>query len=141
VKSILRNDQSLEARIQHGHHIHGKSERFTLAKDDKDSTTCFNCGKNGHYASDCRSKQKTKGKSGHSRRKPMKGKASSSKSPKDGFMIMAAVAESDNEVDPYESNHSNEDSDVYKSNYALTSKVDSSFRKYLMHYRRPTVKS
>jgi hypothetical protein len=44
-------------------------------------------------------------------------------------MIMAAVAES-NEEDPNESDHSKEDCDVYESNYALTSKVDSSFLKY-----------
>jgi hypothetical protein len=46
-------------------------------------------------------------------------------------MIMAAVAESDNAEDPYESDHSKEDSDVYESNYAPTSKVDSSFLKFL----------
>jgi hypothetical protein len=45
-------------------------------------------------------------------------------------MIMAAVAESDNEEDPYEAEHSKEDCDVYESTYALTSKVDSSFLKY-----------
>jgi hypothetical protein len=45
-------------------------------------------------------------------------------------MIMAAVAESDNEEDPYESEHSKEDCDVSESTYALTSKVDSSFLKY-----------
>jgi hypothetical protein len=46
-------------------------------------------------------------------------------------MIMAAVAESDNEENPYESEHSKEDCDVYESTYALTSKMDSSFLKYL----------
>jgi hypothetical protein len=60
----------------------------------------------------------------------MKGKGSPSKSPNDSFMIMAAVAESDNEEGPYESHYSHEDSDVYESNYALTSKLESSFFKY-----------
>jgi Zinc knuckle len=117
-------------RIQAGYHKHGKSVRVTLARDAKDSITCYNCGKNGHYPSDCRSKQNTKGKASTSRGKPTKGKGSSSKSPKDSFMIMAAVAESDNEEDPYESDHSKEDCDVYESTYAFTSKVDSSFLKY-----------
>jgi hypothetical protein len=44
-------------------------------------------------------------------------------------MIMAAVAESNNEEDPYEAD-SKEDCDVYESTYALTSKVDSSILKY-----------
>jgi Zinc knuckle len=101
-----------------------------LARDDKDSITCYNCGKNGHYASDCRSKQNTKGKSSTSKGKPTKGKGNSSKSPKDSFIIMAAVAENDNEEDPYESEYSKEDCDVYESTYALTSKADSSFLKY-----------
>jgi hypothetical protein len=83
-------------RIQHEHYRHGKSVRVTFAEDDKDSITCYNCCKNGRYASDCQSKQNTEGKSDNSRRKPLKGKGSSSKSPKDSFMIMAAVAESDN---------------------------------------------
>jgi gag-polypeptide of LTR copia-type len=33
-------------RIQPGHHKRGKSVRVTLARDDKDSITCYNCGKN-----------------------------------------------------------------------------------------------
>jgi gag-polypeptide of LTR copia-type len=31
--------------IQPGHHKHGKSARVTLARDDKDSITCYNCDK------------------------------------------------------------------------------------------------
>jgi hypothetical protein len=117
-------------RIHNGHHRQGKSVRVTLARDDKDSISCYNCGKNSHYASDCRSRQNTKGKSSTSKGKPTKGKGSSSKSPKDSFMILAAVAESDNEEDPYESEHSKEDCDVYEPTYALTSRVGSSFVKY-----------
>jgi uncharacterized protein YjhX (UPF0386 family) len=93
-------------RIQPVHHKHGKSVRVTLARDDKESITSYNCGKNGHFESDCRSKQNTKGKSSTSKGKPAKGKGSSSRSPKDSFMIMAAVAESDNEANPYESEQS-----------------------------------
>jgi Zinc knuckle len=91
-------------RIYNGHHKHGKSVRVTLARDNKESITCYNCGKNGHYTIDCRSKQNTKGKSSNSKGKPTKGKGSSTKSPKDSFMIMAAVT--NNEEDPYESDHS-----------------------------------
>jgi hypothetical protein len=100
-----------------------------LARDDKDSITCYNCAKNGQYAIDCRSKQNTKGKTSTSKGKATKGKGSSTKSPKESFMKIAAVAERDNEEDPNESDYSKEDSDVYESNYALTSKVDSSFGK------------
>jgi hypothetical protein len=61
---------------------------------------------------------------------PRRAKAVHPNHQKIAFGIMAAVAESDNEEDPYESEHSKEDCDVYESTYALTTKVDSSFLKY-----------
>jgi gag-polypeptide of LTR copia-type/Zinc knuckle len=88
-------------RMHHVHHKHGKSVGATLARDDKDSITFYTCGKNGHYARDCRSKPNIKANQALPKgSKATKGKGSSSKSPKDSFMIMAAVAESDNDEDP-----------------------------------------
>jgi hypothetical protein len=87
--------------------------------------TCYNCNKVDHYSNESRSTPKGKGKSSIT-----KGKRSSSKPPRENFMVVAAVEDNGHKVKNGISGTKYRITRQETSKYAFMTKIDSSLLKY-----------